>query len=176
VKVRRANGALHLSLAPAGPVSLVDRSSLREEAFLRVIGHERKRAERSGTPSVLMLIEMETQFPPEKNGEALEMILSELAATIRETDVTGWYKDGCVVGVMFTGITLAEGSSVVTTVIARVSEALRSRLSSRQVNQVSIVFHLFPEEGDEPIPTMPGPPLFCPDLASPGEAGRLVES
>jgi hypothetical protein len=175
MKVRRANEGLLLSPVPAGPVSLVDRSTLREEAFLRVIWHERKRAERAGTPSVLMLIEMETQFPSEKNGETLKKILSELAAATRETDVTGWYKDGCVVGVMFTEITLEGGSSVVTTVMTRVSEALRSRLSSRQFNQVSIVFHLFPEDRDERIPTMPGPPLFYPDLASPSEAGRLVQ-
>ncbi len=148
---------------------------MREEDFLRVIWHERKRAERSNKPSVLMLIEMENQFPFEKNGEALKKILSALAATTRETDVTGWYKDDCVVGVMFTEISFDERSSIVTTVMNRVSEALRSRLSARQFNQASISFHVFPEEHDERTSPMPGTPALYPELVARDEAERLVQ-
>lgn len=175
MNVRRSNNGSHLSPRPAGPALVADRSTLREEDFLRVIWHERKRAERSRKPSVLMLIEMETQFPAERNGEALGKILSALAATTRETDATGWYKDDCVVGVMFTEITVEEGSSVVTTVMTRVSDALRSRLSSRQLNQVSISFHLFPERRDHELSEMPGNRPLYPDLAVRDEAGRLVQ-
>jgi hypothetical protein len=175
MNVRRSNQGSHLSPRPAGPASTADRSTLREQDFLRVIWHERKRAERSGKPSVLMLIEMEGQFPFERNGEALGKILSALAATTRETDVTGWYKDDCVVGVMFTEIMVEDGSSIVTTVMTRVSEALRSRLSTRQLNQVSIAFHLFPEERGHGISAMPGNPTVYPDLAVRDEAGRLVQ-
>src|SRR5580704_166031 len=172
MNVRSSKEGSPLSLVPAGPVSVADRSTLREESFLRVIWHERKRAERSGKPSVLMLIEMETQFPFEKNGESLGKILSVLTSTTRETDVTGWYKDDCVVGVMFTEIMVEEGSSVVATVMDRVSEALRSRLSSRQFNRVSITFHLFPEEGNERIPAMSDNAPLYPDLATRDEAER----
>jgi hypothetical protein len=150
-------------------------TTLREEDFQRVIWHERKRAERSHQPSVLMLIEMESQFSFEKNGEALEKILSALAATTRETDVTGWYKDLCVVGVMFTEITFEERTSVVTTVMNRVSDVLRSRLSARQFNQASISFHVFPEERNERTSPMPGTPALYPELAGRDEAERLVQ-
>jgi hypothetical protein len=176
MNVRRSNNGSHLSPRPAGPASTADRSTLREQDFLRVIWHERKRAERCGKPSVLMLIEMESQFPTERNGEALRKILSALASATRETDVTGWYKDDCVVGVMFTEITVEDGSSIVTTVMTRVSEALRNRLSSRQLNQVSISFHLFPEVRNHGISAMPGNPPLYPDLAVRDEAGRLVQS
>jgi hypothetical protein len=175
MNVRRSNQSSYLSPRPAGPVTVADRSTLREQDFLRVIWHERKRAERSQKASLLMLIEMETQFPAERNGEALGEILTALAAATRETDVTGWYKDDCVVGVMFTEITVEDGSSIVTTVMTRVSEALRSRLSVRQLNQVSISFHLFPEERDHGISAIAGNPPLYPDLAAHDEAGRLAQ-
>jgi hypothetical protein len=173
MKIRSSNRGPRLSRVAAAPGSVADRSTLREEAFLRVIWHERKRAERSGKPSVLMLVEMENQFPFEQNGEALTKILTALAATTRETDVTGWYKDDCVVGVMFTEITAEEESSVVTTVMTRVSEGLRRHLSARQFNQVSIAFHLFPETREERI--APGSAPLYSEVATRDEAGRLVQ-
>jgi len=175
MNVRRSNQGSHLSPRPAGPASTADRKTLREPDFLRVIWHERKRAERCGKPSVLMLIEMESQFPAERNGEALGKILAALAAATRETDVTGWYKDDCVAGVMFTEITVEDGSSIVTTVMTRVSEALRNRLSSRQLNQVSVSFHLFPDVREHEVSAMPGTPPLYPDFTAGDEAARLVQ-
>jgi hypothetical protein len=148
---------------------------LREEDFLRVIWHERKRAERSRKPSVLMLIEMENQFPFEKNGEALEKIHSALAATTRETDVTGWYKDDCVIGVMFTELTTEDRGSIVATVMTRVSAALRDHLSPRQFNQVSISSHLFPDEREDGSSPLGEHAPSYPDLTTRNEAGRLVQ-
>jgi hypothetical protein len=173
MNIRRTTSAT-LSPRPAKPAP-ASYTTLREEDFLRVIWHERKRAERSNQPSVLMLIEMENQFPFEKNGEALKKILTVLAATTRETDVTGWYKDNCVVGVIFTEITFEERNTIVTTVMNRVSESLRSRLSARQFNQASISFHVFPEEHDERPSPMPGTPTLYPELAARDEAERLVQ-
>jgi len=175
MNTRRVNNGSNLKAPSTSPVSVADRTALREEEFLREIWHERKRAERCEKPCLLMLIEMESQFPLEKNGRALTTILSALSAATRETDVTGWYKDECVVGVLFTEITFEDGASIVTTVMTRVSETLRSRLSSRQFNQASISFHLFPEVCDEQIPEVPSNPTLYHELAGRDEARRLVQ-
>ena len=175
MNARRSSKGKDISLRPARPAPGANCSTLREEDFLRVIRHERKRAERSGKPSLLMLIEMEAQFPCEKSGEPLRKILSALAATTRETDVTGWYKNDRVVGVVFTEITVEDGRSIVTTVMTRVNPALRSRLSMQQFNQVGISFHLFPAERDERTSPMPADPSLYPDPATRDEAGRLVQ-
>jgi hypothetical protein len=175
MNIRRSNnGSNSKSLHPSS-ASIADRSALREESFLRVIWHERKRSERAQKPSVLMLVEMEALFPGDRNHEALRTILSALSAATRETDVTGWYKDDCVVGVLFTEISVEDGSSIVTTVMSRVSEALRTQLSSWQLNQVTTSFHVFPEEIEERVPAMPGNPTLYPDLAAQHESGRLVQ-
>jgi hypothetical protein len=174
MNARRSVHSSNLQLLPALTASLADRSALQEEAFLAVIWHERKRAERSQKPCVLMLIEMDSVFPSDRNGEALTTILSAISAATRETDVTGWYKEDSVVGVLFTEIAAEDGSAIVTTVMSRVSEALRSRLGSRQLNQVSTSFHLFPEE-QQPFPAVAVNPTLYNDVAAQGEAGRLIE-
>jgi hypothetical protein len=148
---------------------VADRRALPEHDFLPAIGHERKRAERTRKSCVLMLIEMEAKFPFHRHDEALNTILSALSAATRETDLTGWYHDQRVVGVLFTEIMSEDGAAIVTTVMTRVSEALRSRLSSRQFNQASISFHLFPGEREEAIPAM------FPGLVRPEQPGRLVQ-
>jgi hypothetical protein len=160
---------------PTSQASVADRSALREEEFLRVIWHERKRAERSQKPAVLMLVEIEAQFHGERNREPLQAILSALSAATRETDVTGWYKDDCVVGVLFTEIAVEDGNSIVTAVMSRVSQALRSQLTSRQFNQVVASFHLFPEETSQQIPAMPVNPALYPNLATLDDAVRMVQ-
>jgi hypothetical protein len=173
MNIRRSHKNLHLSPRPAGPLTVPACTALPEESFLRLIWHERKRAERSRKPALLMLIEMETPFPSGKNSEALGKIMSAMAAATRETDVTGWYKDDYVVGVLFTEVAAEEGTSVVATLMERVSNALRRRLSSRQFNQVSISFHLFPE-GEERIAALTNNAPAYPEVAVRDVVERLV--
>ncbi len=172
MNAHRSNRGSHSKVLSPSPASVADRRALREQDFLPAISHERKRAERTRKPCVLMLIEMETQFPFDRHNEALGAILSALSAATRETDLTGWYEADRVVGVLFTEVVSEDGAAIVTTVMTRVSESLRSRLSSRQFNQASISFHLFPGdrpgERDEAIPTM------FPGLVRPERAERLV--
>jgi hypothetical protein len=85
------------------------------------------------------------------------------------------------VGVLFTEIAFEDGASIVTPVMTRVSETLRNRLSSRQFNQASVSFHLFPQECDEQVPAVASNPTIYsdlagrPDLAGSDEARRLVQ-
>jgi hypothetical protein len=170
---RRNNGS-HLSTVLTKFHSVADRSILHEEAFRRMMSIERKRAERSQKPVLLTLLEIDSQLPSEKTRKVLSKILSSLAATTRETDVTGWYQDNCVVGVMFTEIAFQDRGSILTPIRARVSGALRSHLTPQQFSEVRLSFHIFPEERViEPI--LPGPsasPLYS-NLAAGDEARRL---
>jgi lipopolysaccharide/colanic/teichoic acid biosynthesis glycosyltransferase len=112
-----------------------------------------------------MLLDMGNRLQSDKNGKALDKILSALALSTRETDVTGWYKNHSVVGVMFTELGVDDPNSALSTMMTRVSETLRSNLSAQQFNQISISFHLFPEEWNHNIPQRPSNPTLYPDLA-----------
>ncbi len=173
MNLRRSGNGTTRGIVPAEPVPVEERNILNEQSFLRMISLERKRTERSRKPFLLMLLDMGESLPSHKNGKALGNILSALSLATRETDVTGWYKNDSVVGVMFTEIAIDDRSTILSTMMTRVSETLRSHLSSQQFDQISISFHLFPEEWDHEIPQRPSNPTLYPDLSQRDDARKL---
>jgi exopolysaccharide biosynthesis polyprenyl glycosylphosphotransferase len=138
---------------------------LSEEYFHRMICLERKRAERSGKPFLLMLLDTGHALPMEKNGKVLENVLSALALSTRDTDITGWYQGNSVVGIMFTEIAVDLKKSILATMLLRVSSSLRDCLTLEQFSRISISFHLFPEDWDEhKTPRHPEESALYPDL------------
>ncbi len=175
MNVVRSKPGSRLAPLAAINVSITERDILQEEAFVRMISLERKRSERSRKPFVLMLLDMNQPLGGGKSGKALEKILGALGAATRETDVTGWYKNNFIVGVMFTEIGDAERDRIVTAMIARVSETLRTHLTAEQFEQLSVSFHVFPEDWDHEATTRPSNPALYPDLSYRDEK-RKVEN
>ena len=125
---------------------------------------ERKRTERSQRPFVLMLLESPSLLQPGSKQEAIEEVLYALSESTRETDITGWYKDGSAIGVIFTEIRGAEGGSITNILWNKVSNALCSTLTVEQIHRVKISFHMFPEKwNDEGTNGRPDSILY-PDL------------
>ena len=164
MNVRRSGGIASLDFLSADVVPVEERGILNEGAFHRMISLERKRTERSRKPFLLMLLDMGDGLRSDNNEKALDKILSALSLSTRETDVTGWYKNNAVVGVMFTEFGADDRNTILTTLMTRVSETLRNNLSSQQFNQISISFHLFPEEWNHDISQRPSNPTLYPDL------------
>ena len=173
MNVRRSGGIANLDTLSAEVVPVEERGILNEGAFHRMISLERKRTERSRKPFLLMLLDMGNGLRLDKNGKALDKILSALALSTRETDVTGWYQNNSVVGVMFTEFGVEDRNTILSTIMTRVSETLRSNLSSQQFGLISISFHLFPEEWNHDIPQRPSNPTLYPDLARRDNAKKL---
>jgi len=163
VNLRRSgNGAGSYPLA-AERVLIGDRVVLDEGAFLRVVALERKRTERSGKPFLLMLLDMGEQ-PRSGSARALRELVDTISISTRETDVAGWYKEGSTVGVMFIELDLSDRASLMSTMIRRISETLRSNLTLEQFNQVNISFHLYPEEWNVEQDNRRSNPRLYPDL------------
>ncbi len=160
---------------PADPLlewlSAGTREVLNERTFKRMIAVERKRTERSREPFLLMLLEAGNHQGSEKNGKALDDMLSVLPLSIRETDVIGWYKDRTTVGVMFTGLACNDKNSILSVILNKVSSTLLDQLTPDQFNQVSISLHFFPDDWDHDNPGRPSNPSLYPDLLSP-DKGR----
>jgi len=144
---------------------------LTEEVFRRMISLERKRSERTQRPFVLLLMDTGHKQPAAKNGRILLDILSALQTATRETDVMGWHETNSAVGVMFTEISL-ESNLILSTILARISDVLRGRLSSEQFSQIKFSFHLFPEEWDSDNPDRQSNPTLYPDLHERDTANR----
>jgi lipopolysaccharide/colanic/teichoic acid biosynthesis glycosyltransferase len=171
VIVRRSGHGVTLSpLSEAS--SSVERDILDAEAFRRMITLERKRSERSRKPFMLLLLDMGEHLSSDKNGKTLGKILSALSLATRETDITGWYANNCVVGVMFTEISTDDTISIPSAIIGRITETLNSQLTAEQFNRISLSFHLFPEDWDDDTPEGPSNPTLYPDLSTRDDARK----
>jgi lipopolysaccharide/colanic/teichoic acid biosynthesis glycosyltransferase len=143
----------------------LERRDLDEESFRRVIAVERKRTERSKAPFVLMLLEVANQNS-EKAIQALETSMSVLLGASRDTDLVGWYKEKTTIGALFTGLVASDKSTVLTTILSRVSNSLRGELSFEQFNLINISLHYYPDDWDQDGPGRPSNPALYPDLSN----------
>jgi hypothetical protein len=136
------------SLAPE-VIAKAELEVLNEVSFARAISLERMRTQRSGKPVLLMLLDIRRQLS-EEDPAAAGKVLVALTSSTRETDVTGWYKTGSVVGVLFTEIVPDQRKLLLRTLLARVSKTLGNYLNPEQFDQIATSFHFFPEsQGDE---------------------------
>jgi lipopolysaccharide/colanic/teichoic acid biosynthesis glycosyltransferase len=174
VTLLRVDDALNPADSLFDCISIEERVIQNEESFKRMIAVERKRTERSREPFLLMLLEAGNHQRAEKNGKALDKIISAMLSSTRETDVVGWYKDRTTVGVMFTGLTIEDKNAVLSTILSRVSAALRDELTSDQFSQISLSFHFFPDHWDHENSGRPSNPALYPDLFSTNSEKRSL--
>src|SRR5215469_2873557 len=140
------------------------RAILAEDSFQRMISLERKRTERSHKPFILMLLDTAGFLSREKNSKILHRLLTALSSATRETDITGWYKTHCVVGVMFTEISITDKTVILSTMLGRINQALRDELTLEQFSHINIAFHVYPEDWDQDGDGRPSNPTLYPDL------------
>jgi lipopolysaccharide/colanic/teichoic acid biosynthesis glycosyltransferase len=126
---------------------------------------ERKRTERSHRRFVLMLLEARGLLKADETRDAFDKVVVALSHSTRETDIKGWYKHESVIGVIFTEIGAAEGKSVASALLTKVTNALCTALSIEQINEIKLSFHVFPEHSNEHGPGGPQDPLLYADLA-----------
>jgi len=170
VKQRRTADTIDISLFTAKAEPVVDRDILSQEAFLKVISLERRRTERSRKPFLLMLLDMGDHLPRTVVEKNTRRLLKALGAATRETDIAGWYENNRVMGVMFTEIGPEDRESIVSTMMSRLSDILRSRMA---LEQLRISFHVFPEDWDQDVPKRPSNPALYPDLSQREEKRRF---
>jgi len=151
-----------------------ERDVLSEEAFRRRIAIERKRTERSREPFLLMLLEAGSLQNGGKSDRTLDGVVSAMKLTTRETDVVGWYRDRNTVGVMFTGLVVSDKDSVLSTILARVSQALQQEVSLERFNQITFSFHFFPDDWDGNSSGRPSDPVLYPDIFTPSSNQRAL--
>ncbi len=168
---RSGNGAGSCILA-ADRVLDSERRILDDESFRRMLLLERKRAERSRKAFLLMLLDPEASHSRHSNSKSSGNLMSGLLGSTRETDIVGWYEGSSILGVMFTELEVASKDSIVNTILSRVTGVLRGKLSPEQFNQLSISFHLFPEDWDLESGPGPGNPILYPDLTKRFESRR----
>lgn len=172
MNLRRAGNGVSSYVLSAERVLAGERQVLDEDLFRRMLSLERKRAERSRKAFLLMLLDIGNSAPAQSDAIGLTNIVSTLMVTTRETDITGWYQGRSVVGVMFTELIIDEKDTLLSTILERVTNALKGNLTFELFNQIGISFHLFPDDWDHNRSQHPSNPTLYPDLVKREESRR----
>jgi lipopolysaccharide/colanic/teichoic acid biosynthesis glycosyltransferase len=148
---------------------------LEEASFHSLLVLERRRAQRSGQPFVLMLLDTISQ-----NGTAEKLsnqIRDVLTGAVRETDMIGWYKKGTITGVIFTQVKLNGERPITESLKEKIFTILEKVLGKEKVNKIAITAHLFPNEDNNHPEAIADSSLY-PDLqrdASPKRVSSRVK-
>jgi lipopolysaccharide/colanic/teichoic acid biosynthesis glycosyltransferase len=116
------------------------------DMFTRILFLERKRSERSGRSFVLLLLNLGNLSKASERGGTRTKVVEAVSRSARDTDFKGWYKDGEIIGVIFTELGDAERKDAVRTLSGKVTNALYDLLSVEEMNEIRISFHVFPED------------------------------
>jgi lipopolysaccharide/colanic/teichoic acid biosynthesis glycosyltransferase len=132
------------------------------DVFRNVLMLERRRAERSRRPFILMLVQSNAQTGP---GERiLQQVLSVLVSNTRESDLVGWYRQSVTLGVIFTEISEDKKTVIAEALLQKIASALIEALGKEGASSLAISAHAFPEEWDRNNADWAGDSKLYPDL------------
>ncbi|MGC2831396.1 MAG: sugar transferase [Candidatus Acidiferrum sp.] len=119
--------------------------TLQEESFHSMLTLERRRAERSRKPFVLMLLDASAFVEDKTADRFMSRATSVLVKSTRETDLVGWYEKGVVLGVIFTEVSLQCENPITRILHSKIVKALQDALNHDFVANLVITFHMFPD-------------------------------
>jgi lipopolysaccharide/colanic/teichoic acid biosynthesis glycosyltransferase len=124
-----------------------EKDVLVENVFHSMLTLERRRAERSRRPFVLMLLDANLE-----NGTAEEILrqaMGVVVASKRETDLVGWYKQNAILGVIFAEVSIDGELPITETLRNKIESAFVKHLGRDRASKIAISLHVFPESWDK---------------------------
>ena len=116
-----------------------------ELLFQRMLSLERRRCERTGTRFALILVSFE-QLNDALSAKRAEEIACVIGASMRETDILGWYRQSAAIGIILTTLTEATRETLESVVVERIRKILELKLDPLQMERTCISCHVFPGE------------------------------
>ncbi len=119
-----------------------------EEAFRYLLAIERKRAARSGRPFFLLLVDFRrgARGPASMEVAVSSQVFAALSAALRDTDVSGWYREGRTAGAILAQLSDGSGDNVSEIVGQRVRTELSSRLPRSVIDRLQMRMFQIPRE------------------------------
>ena len=157
-----------ISHVPPGREELI-----AETTFHALLTHERRRAERSRKPFVLMLLELHALHAKSVGASFSERVSSAISGATRETDLIGWYEEGRILAVIFAELNVEENVPVAEFLRSKVETVLRNSVGAKAAAKIVITTHTFPENWNENGTERPADLKLYPDLSEKSSKKRL---
>jgi lipopolysaccharide/colanic/teichoic acid biosynthesis glycosyltransferase/GGDEF domain-containing protein len=119
-----------------------------ETYFREKLIQERKRAERSNKPLVVMVLNAEKICGLEIAGRIIDSLGEGLNNCVRGTDICGRLKEDALVGVILTEVEPEKVDAAQIILAKKIREKLASLLSADILSQIVISFRIFPTSGN----------------------------
>jgi len=119
---------------------------MNDDVFRTVLVRERKRADRSNQPFIVLLLSQDTTTGA---APVWEEAIDALMAAKRETDVLGWFERGTTIGLVVPHID-ATASVVALELGKRVRTELSKRLDARAVAGLTVNLHVHGAQKEKP--------------------------
>jgi lipopolysaccharide/colanic/teichoic acid biosynthesis glycosyltransferase len=138
----------------------------KEHYFCELLSIERKRSERSRKPFLLMLADLNGFEDRFERHQISKRIGDALSSATRDTDIKGWFKYDCVIGVMFTDIAVKDKNIKHghKHLVNKCSDSLGISLGEDELERVVLTWHVFPGQFDKVFADEPGHTMVYPDL------------
>jgi lipopolysaccharide/colanic/teichoic acid biosynthesis glycosyltransferase len=111
-----------------------------DDYFKHILSIERKRTERSGTPFMLMMIDVTELTRTLDKSIVHKTFFKFLGVSTREIDLKGWYKDQKIFGILFLEI----ASEKYELLIDKMKKAIKSNFTPEQRKLIEISCLVFP--------------------------------
>src|SRR5688572_22318260 len=118
---------------------------LEETVFKRMLSLERRRCERTNDRFALMLVDME-ELKRTMSAAAIEEIAATVSTVMRETDMSGWYREHSVLGIILTTLNGADRKTLEGVIGERMRSLLSLSLDDVEHQRIWITWHIFPED------------------------------
>ena len=169
-----ARPALRSTPRPTASPLDFTRNILPEDLFLGMLCLERKRAERSGDKFTLILMDARPALENASTHDILRRITKAADKARRDTDIAGWYKDHCVLGIIFTELRDTPESGTNETLRNKIQRSLAAELTAEELDLVHVSLHTFADDSDDQDSNHDqSNPAFHPDLFHRNQSKRL---
>lgn len=158
---KRRNVASRVVFGP--PIGRED--ILSQPVFHAMLTLERRRAERSRKPFVLVLIDSHAIQKNWKTVTDLQTMTAAVSESVRESDLIGWYEGRTVLGVIFTEVNTDPTS--VQLLCSKIATAIRETIGHQYASKCVITAHVFPDHPDHLQSDEIADRKLYPDLSQP---------
>jgi lipopolysaccharide/colanic/teichoic acid biosynthesis glycosyltransferase len=136
ISILSGSGAWRFPLRPISPGRRARPPHVMDEALFRsVLSYDRKRADRSNQPSILLLVADDDQL--DRGSPAIwEAAIEAVAAATREPDLLGWIESKTVLGVIVSDFRVSETNTQA--LEARIRRALALKLNAEDLGRLRI--------------------------------------
>ena len=130
------------------------RHLLTEAVFTSVLIRERNRADRTGRPFGLFVVDVKSGGPARRHGgkppqatwlASKAPVIDALVASTGDLDLVGWLKTDAVIGIITLGDSVPGWSDECDRLRARLRQQLARRLDPQAVERLGVSLHVYPE-------------------------------